>query len=112
MKATIDSVVAALATTQHGLITWVQALELGLTARQIEYRVTAGYWEHVMPGLYRIAGSADTWHQRLLAACLSLEAVASHRSGAGLHRARGFVSGMVEITVPRWDRQERRGIYI
>jgi hypothetical protein len=70
------------ALAQHGVFSRQQALDVGLTRSQIEYRVTMGTWVAVDSGVYRIAGTPTSWHQRLMAACLAGPAVASHRAAA------------------------------
>jgi hypothetical protein len=54
----------------------------------------------VLPCVYRVAGTAETWHQALMAACLwgGDAAVASHRSAAALWSLDGFPEGPLEIT--------------
>ncbi|HEY2667969.1 MAG TPA: hypothetical protein VGK51_14130 [Actinomycetota bacterium] len=50
--------------------------------------------------MYRVAGTPQTWHQALMAACLwgGDAAVASHRSAAALWALDGFPEGPLEIT--------------
>jgi very-short-patch-repair endonuclease len=54
------------------------------------------------PGVYVVGGAPDTWHQRMLGACLAAGglAVASHRSAARLWGLLGD-DGLVEISVLR-----------
>ncbi len=56
---------------QFGLITRTQALECGLTPRQIAWFVTRGRWRLVRPDVYEVAGSPPTWEQSVLAAVLA-----------------------------------------
>jgi hypothetical protein len=83
----LDQLVSKVATQQHGLVTWRQAMELGCTPKAVEVRVISGRWIAVHEGVYRIAGAPVTYAQRLLAACLAIgpEAAASHRAAATLH---------------------------
>lgn len=69
---------------QLGLIQRSQALALGMTRGQIEYRLTSRRWEAVHPGTYRSAEGPASPEQLLLAACLTAgpDAVASHLSAA------------------------------
>jgi hypothetical protein len=57
----------------------------------------------VLPCVYRVAGTAPTWHQALMAACLwgGDAAVASHRSAAALWSLDGFPEGPLEITTSK-----------
>jgi predicted transcriptional regulator of viral defense system len=69
----------------------------------LQTRVANGELERLGPGLYRIAGSPSSWHQRVLTACLGGgdQCVASHRTAAALHRFDGFSPRTIEVTVPR-----------
>ncbi|MDQ6837563.1 MAG: type IV toxin-antitoxin system AbiEi family antitoxin domain-containing protein [Actinomycetota bacterium] len=70
---------------QEGVISRRQALLAGLTSRQIDRMVSAGDWQRLHNGVYRVAGAPVTAHGRLLAACLARPgAVASHESAAWL----------------------------
>jgi hypothetical protein len=77
---------AELAAAQHGVLTRAQALGCGAKARTIDRRVTSGEWEFIYRGVYRLAGSPQTWRQSLLLACLvwGHGAYVSHRAGAAL----------------------------
>jgi very-short-patch-repair endonuclease len=92
---------------QHGVVTWCQlhahvTLQVGRTAR------TRGWIEPVRPNVYRLAGSARTWQQAVMAVVLAAgdAAVASHATAAALWRFEGFRPGSVglEVTVPRGRR--------
>ena len=89
-----DQRAAALAATQHGLITVTQAVGIGFTAKQIEVRRRGGRWERLGRGVYRLGGAPATPHQRMLADCLAAAdgAVVSH-----LHAA--MVAGL-DATAP------------
>lgn len=97
-----DARVARLAAKQHGLITRRQALDRGFSRRVVDLRVGVGAWQLLAPGVYRLAGAPDTWHQRVLAACMSAgpSAAASHVTAGVLWGLieRGIVP--IEITVP------------
>lgn len=93
-----DAEVAATARKQYGLITARQAGEIGLGKEHIHYRVKQGRWERVAPSVYRIAGCPETWHQRLLAATMVHDGVASHRSALRLHGILGYRTDVVEVS--------------
>jgi very-short-patch-repair endonuclease len=89
---------------QHGLITTSQAVKvLGPSRKQrwvAERRLVS-----VQPGVFRMAGAPETWHQSLLAAALAADAVVSHRSAAelwGLTRPAGYVE--VSVVPPSQPR--------
>lgn len=82
---------------QHGLITTDQAIKILGPSRKArwvgERRLIA-----VQPGVFRVAGSPETWHQSLLAAALAANGVVSHRAAAELW---GLVqpAGYIEVSV-------------
>jgi very-short-patch-repair endonuclease len=90
--------------SQHGLVTTAQALKvLGPSRKQrwvAERRLLS-----IQPSVFRMAGAPETWHQSLLAAALSADAVVSHRSAAelwGLIQPAGYVD--VTVSPPRHPR--------
>lgn len=97
---------------QHGLITRAQALSEGVTAKQIETRLTSGCWTREARGIYRHSAMPSTTLSRLLAACLAHDGLASHRSAAALHRIDGFKLGRIELTVPRGRRPSISGVVL
>lgn len=93
---------------QWGLVSRQQALSVGLASNTIYRRLARGEWQSAGPGVYRDAASthAESWHERLMAACLqgAPHAVASHRSAACLWRLDDFFFRKPtppEVTVPR-----------
>jgi hypothetical protein len=107
-----DEIVGRIAANQHGLVARQQAIDAGLTPSAIQHRRRTGRWISAAPGVYLIHGSPFTWHTRLLAACLSLDGVASHRSAAALHEVRGFRPGQPEITVRRRSGHRRLDVRV
>lgn len=93
---------AQLARRQHGLITSAQAAAVGLSGGAQKRRVRNGRWTRVVPGVFSLAGTADNWRQRTLAAVLSAGqgAVASHTTAAALFGLSCCKFQGVEITVP------------
>ena len=110
----VDVQLNRLAAGQHSLAQRMQALELGMTARQLHDRLGSGLLVPVHPGVYRLPGAARTTEQALLAACMAAGpgAVGSHRSAAGLWGLRGVEMGDPEITVPGSRRPELRGVRV
>jgi len=99
-----------LAGRQHYVVTHDQLREFG-SARQIVGRLRAGLLESVHESVYRVSGSPDTWHQRLLAACFATSGVsaASFRAAAQMWALPGG-EDTVEITSPRHDRTQHSGV--
>lgn len=101
---TLDVQVAALAATQHGIITRAQARTIGITSRMIDVRLSTGRWVRVHKNVYRIAGTPQTWEGRALAAVLSTscDAVLSHRCAAHVWGLEGFgPPGIIDVTAAR-----------
>jgi len=90
-----------LAADQYAVFSQHQALGCGMTKQVLHRRLAAGRVQQIQPRVYVVAGAPETWHQRLLAACLAAgpTAAASHRSAGLLW---GLLDGdqPVEVTVP------------
>jgi very-short-patch-repair endonuclease len=92
--------------SQHGVFTRRQARDAGFTARMIDRRVADGRWQVLYRGLYRPAGTPETWELRLMAACLVGSAVASHRSAGLLWGFPAMPPGVLEVTGLRHRRRQ------
>lgn len=105
-----DVTCSLIAAGQFGLITLDQALEAGLTERQVRYRHAAGKWDRVYPTVYRLAGNAHSDEQTLLAVTLWLQpnVVVSHRPAAALWGFDDFDFGIAEVTTDRKVRAPAR----
>lgn len=100
-----------LAADQHGLVSAAQCRKLGISRNMVQRLVGGGRWLREAPGIYRVAGTARTWHGRALAATLAAgpTAVVSHRSAAHLWGLAGFgPTGRIELTVARHRRPRPR----
>ena len=106
----IDDAAGRLASQQHGVITGEQAAALGFTPAAIQRRRRSRRWISVERGVYRINGAPETWSSRMISLCFAFGGVASHRSGAALHRVDGFRFDVLEISVPVGRRVERPGV--
>lgn len=95
---------------QHGVITHAQALEDGMTYRQVRQRLSSGLWVQVARGVYRHSVVPETPVSRLLAACVAHDGLASHRCAAALHRIDGFKLDRVEIVLPVGKTREIKGV--
>jgi hypothetical protein len=99
----------AIATRQYGLITWKQAVQVGITPDFLRRLVAEGHWAKVAPGLYRMSGVKECWRGRLKG--ISLRggdgSAISHRSAAAVWGLEGFEPpSIVDLSVPR-NRQPR-----
>lgn len=93
-SAAIDRI----ARVQHGLVTSAQAVEALGASRKGRW-VAEGRLLSIQPGVLRVAGAPETWHQSVMAAALAVDGVASHRTAAELW---GLIkpAGYVELSVP------------
>lgn len=98
--AEADRVLARIAAGQCGLVSRAQCLKIGLGPRPIKYRLSNGRLEEVLPGVYRIAGSAPGLLQELWATILWLGdgSAVSHVAAAARWHFDGFSAGTVEIS--------------
>ncbi len=100
MGTTTDITIATLAARQIGHVTRSQLLEAGLSPAAVWRRSRAGLLVPVGSRTFRLASAPTSPEGAVLAACLDLGAVASHRTAGWLH---GWLPhpGLVEVTVPR-----------
>lgn len=93
-----------LARTQHGLLTGEQANRILGPSRKARW-ISDRRILSTQPGVFRLAGAPETWHQSVLAAALAADAIVSHRSAAELW---GLIqpAGYVDVSVPP-DRRPR-----
>jgi very-short-patch-repair endonuclease len=89
----ISTVIDRVAGAQHGLVTSAQAVKAlgpGRKDRWVKERRLLS----VQPGVFRVSGAPQTWHQAVLAASLATEGIVSHRSAAelwGLIQPAGYI---------------------
>ena len=102
MTLALDATIAAVAARQHHLMTVAQLRDLGIPESYARRRVASGSWWRLARGVVAVALAADSWRQRLMAACLSAGAgaAASHRAAGVLQRMEGLPLGVVELVVP------------
>lgn len=79
---------AELAAAQHGVVGFEQAVRAGLSRHQIDRLVAQGHWRAFTRGTFAIRGAPATWHQRVMAATLSTDGVASGVTAGRLHVVR------------------------
>src|SRR6478735_10734868 len=94
----IDQHVFEIAERQHQLVTREQFLVVG-SAEQLKRRLRSGALIRVHNSIYRLPGTAPTWRQNLLAACLAAgrPSGASFRAAAAMNDLPGGEE-LVEIT--------------
>jgi very-short-patch-repair endonuclease/predicted transcriptional regulator of viral defense system len=101
----VDAGIAELAGRQHGVVSRVQLLELGMGRGAVRRRLQLGRMHRIHPGVYAVGHRVLTREGRWMAAVLYCEpgAVLSHQSAAALWGIRPY-RGLVEVTVPRKSR--------
>jgi predicted transcriptional regulator of viral defense system len=110
--ARVAAAVARVAARQHGMVTRVQLLGLGLSAREIDYRLATGRLWRVHRGVYAVGHRPPSPHARAMAAVLACGpgAVLSHRSAAALWAMGVRWPADVEVTAP--VQRQRNGIRV
>lgn len=107
--------IARLGRVQYALITRGQALDAGMSERQIDDWLNRGRLEVVHPLVYRFAGAPVTWEHRALAAVLAAGPVAfaSHATAAAIW---GLIppnaNAPIEIVVASSDFARLRGVVV
>jgi len=101
-----DRRIAAIASRQHAVITRRQLLDLGLTKREIDYRIQIGRLHRLHRGVYAVGHRPVSPYAHTLAAVLACGpgAVLSHSSAATLWGITRHWSRPLEVTA-RSDRQ-------
>jgi hypothetical protein len=98
----LEARIAAIATRWYGLISHGAARRAGMTEAQIRHRVDRGLWIRIVPGVYQVAGTPESYQHATLAAVLvaGRDAVASHMTAGALNGA-GAPPIVPHITVPK-----------
>jgi hypothetical protein len=107
----LDRVIAALASGQHGVVSRSQLLAAGLGRGAIDRRVGTGRLHPIHRGVFAVGHRVPTKHGRWMAAVLAGGdgAALSYRSAAELWRMRDTARSRIEVTVPR-NRRGRPGV--
>ncbi|MEN8114871.1 MAG: DUF559 domain-containing protein [Actinomycetota bacterium] len=97
----IDRLLATIATRQHGVFSHRQALAVGATRGQIDYRRASGAWIDLDYAVYSLDSSPATWRRQVMAAILSKNRARASGFTAGvLHGMANCRKGKPEIAVP------------
>jgi very-short-patch-repair endonuclease len=105
-------VVQAQAGRQHGVVTRKQVREAGLSRREIERRVEAGWLVRLYDGVYAVGHTALTDKSHLIAAVYACgpEALAGYRSAGAMWGVQRR-SRRIEVTAPR-GRKPKKGVTV
>lgn len=98
-----DRALRALASRQHALATKNQLRQVGISRAGARHRIATGVWEELSRRVLRLAGSAATPKQELMAAVLDVEggAAVSHEAAAALWGLPGYWPGPLDVSRPR-----------
>jgi very-short-patch-repair endonuclease len=113
--ASPDAAVAAIASGQHGVVTFAQLRAAGLSQSALARRVAAGRLYRLHRGVYAVGHRGLANEGRWLAAVLACGegAVLSHLAAAALWGLLAPRSGPIDVTVPTSaGRRRREGIRI
>lgn len=90
-----------IAVSQHSRITLDQALDAGLSVRQVRQKAATGEWTVLRPRVYGSAGVAPTWAQTVAATALSLQPQAwvSHVTAGRLWGFPGVAGDEIDVLV-------------
>jgi len=104
---------AGLAATQYGVFSRGQARGLGVTDAAIRHGLRSGSIHPMLPRVYCIAGSPESWMQRVIAATLwgGTGSFASHMTAAALRNLLETVPAEVTMTTTR-DLRSRKGLRV
>jgi very-short-patch-repair endonuclease len=109
-QGAIDLAIAALATSQHGVVSRSQLCALGLSSDAVDRRVARGRFHPVHRGVYAVGHTALRIEGRWMAAVLAYgdDAALSHASAAAAWDLRPIGSGAIHVTVPGDSGRRRR----
>jgi predicted transcriptional regulator of viral defense system len=110
----VDALISEIAELQHGLITLLQLLALGLSRSAVSKRTRAGRLHRIHRGVYAVGRPSLTQRGRWMAAVLACgpRALLSHRSAAALHGLRPDNRAKIDVTLPGSSVRSRRGIEV
>ena len=97
---------------QHAAFSLAQARTTGVSKAELDWWVATGRLRRVAPEVFVVAGSPDTWRQRVMITCLTEGGVASHQTAAALHGLRGFGPAIIHVKAVRWRRRKRTGVRV
>lgn len=103
----------AIAGRQAGVVSVGQLQNAGMKRSRWRWLADTGRWKPVLPGVYRVVGAPETWHQQLRALNLWLKSdfALSHATAAALHRFPGFSEGPLVATAVH-NRRAPEGVTI
>lgn len=109
-KARPDAIVAVRAARQHGVVSYRQLIDDGLTRRAIEHRTRVGWLHRVHRGVYAVGHPSLTREGRWMAAVLACgdDAGLSHVCATALWEIRPYSGEWIDVTIATSAGRARR----
>lgn len=109
-----DAVATELAQRQHGAFGRWQLLPRGVDPRTVDRRLVQGYWVVLLPGVYALAGTRDTFERRLWAGWLAVGpgALVSHEAAAEVYGIPNVIRNRVVLTNPHGQHHRLPGVIV
>ena len=108
-----DAEIARLAASQHGVVTRVQLVEVGLSDAAVGRRLRVGRLHRLHRGVFAVGHLVVTVEGRWMAAAMATGGALSHATAAAAWDLRPHSSGVVHLTVTgRSGRLLRAGLRI
>jgi hypothetical protein len=86
-------------------------MRAGISAGQWGWLAKSDDWQRVYAGVFRRVGAPQTWEQTLMAGCLAVDGIASHRAAATLWGL-PQIEPRLEIVIPGKRRATLRGFEV
>lgn len=100
------------AAAHHGVVTMSGARDLGIARVAIDKWLRSGRLQRAAPEVYRIAGSPDSWRQRVTIAVGSTAGWSSHRTAAALWGLDGIARPVPVEVLTAFHQRRRRTEWI
>lgn len=106
--------IAAVAATQHGLVTTAQLLERGLTRKMIKTRTHAGTLHRIHRGVYSVGTPPTTREAHWLAAVLACgpDSLLAYTAAGALWDIRASAATVIDVVSPTRAGRSREGIRV
>lgn len=110
----VEEIIRSVAGAQHGLMSRGALSQIGMTEREIDWRISTRRIEVLHPGVYYFDSTPATWKTVVLAAVMASgpDAMASHRCAAVLCGLDAIYGRMIEVTVPYVESPEPEGVIV
>ena len=110
----VDLVATELGVLQEGAFARWQLLPRGVSDQAINRRTDAGYWLTLLPGVFALAGTRDTFERRLWAGWLAVgpDALVSHEAAAEVHHVPNVMRNKVVLVSAHGQHHRLPGVFV